>query len=135
MSITEYIASQFRKPQGVGGLVSTWFMNNLNRQQYKAVLNNLNEAPLEKVLDVGFGNGALIKKLAERSQAVYYGIDVSQDICEKATQRNRKLIGRQKVFLVQAGEISYLLKIISLIKHIPSILSIFGMIWKKDFWK
>ncbi|MGL4991266.1 MAG: hypothetical protein ACRCX8_17155 [Sarcina sp.] len=62
MKINEYIASQFIKPSGIGGIISTFIMNNMNKKQYQSVLNNLNIKNGAKILDIGFGNGQLLNK-------------------------------------------------------------------------
>lgn len=74
----------------------------MNRHQYKAVLNHLKGGlPDEKVLDIGFGNGVLINKLTNISEATFYGIDISEDIIKKANDVNRRGIASGRVFLSQ----------------------------------
>jgi SAM-dependent methyltransferase len=74
----KYWAKQFGNPKGLGGKIATMIMNVINKQQYRAVESFLSKTDNGKVLDVGFGNGYLIKKLAKKYPAAYYGIDLSE---------------------------------------------------------
>ena len=88
MGLTRYIANQFGNPKGIGGRISTYIMNRLNQKMYKTVLSEIKDN--KKVLDIGFGNGYLIKKLVPKTDATIYGIDISEDMVKLATKRNKK---------------------------------------------
>ena len=51
MNITKYIAEQFGKPTGIGGIISTFIMNRMNQVQYRGVVSNLNCSKKDRVLD------------------------------------------------------------------------------------
>ncbi|MDP4144075.1 MAG: class I SAM-dependent methyltransferase [Bacillota bacterium] len=103
MSINKYIADQFGMPTGFGGTISTFIMNRMNQIQYKSVMNNLNCSQGDKILDIGFGNGYLIKQLASKNPGDFYGIEISEDMLETASKRNRKLIEQGKVHLTKGN--------------------------------
>jgi ubiquinone/menaquinone biosynthesis C-methylase UbiE len=87
MKFTGQIGAQFRNPTGIGGAVSTFLMNTMNRRQYAATERALSLSGGERVLDVGFGNGYLLSQLAKKYDCVWAGIDVSSDMVEAASKR------------------------------------------------
>ncbi|ROR26309.1 methyltransferase family protein [Mobilisporobacter senegalensis] len=99
MNLTKYIGEQFGKPTGIGGRLSTFIMNRMNQKQYKSVIKAIGSNPQEKILDVGFGNGYLINKLAKHSQSQFYGIEISEDMVELARKRNHKFIQGNRMHL------------------------------------
>ncbi|MFT8313263.1 MAG: class I SAM-dependent methyltransferase [Clostridium sp.] len=103
INITKYIAEQFGKPTGIGGIISTFIMNRMNQIQYKSVMNNLNCSQKDRVLDIGFGNGYLIKHLAKKNEGDFYGIEISDDMLKTACKRNRELIKQGKVYLTKGN--------------------------------
>lgn len=107
MNIIKYIGTQFANPRGFGGLISTLFMNLLNKKQYKCVRELLHKYNPKRVLDIGFGNGYLLKQLSSESNADFYGIDISDDMIKQATKRNHKKIQAGKMTL-DKGNISKL---------------------------
>lgn len=99
MNLTKYIGEQFGKPTGIGGRLSTFLMNRMNQKQYKSVIQVLQSKPKGKILDIGFGNGYLIKKLAKSSQSQYYGIEISNDMINIASKRNHQFIYNNRMIL------------------------------------
>ena len=92
-NIVRYISNNFGNPTGIGGVVSTKFMNFFNQKQYKSVLQNMKLEPNNRVLDIGFGNGYLIKKLVEQNVPVkIYGIEISKDMLQKVKLKNMQNI-------------------------------------------
>ena len=92
-NIVRYISNNFGNPTGIGGVVSTKFMNLFNQKQYKSVLRNIKLEPNNCVLDIGFGNGYLIKKLVEQNVPVkIYGIEISKDMLQKVKLKNMQNI-------------------------------------------
>lgn len=127
MNITKYIAEQFGKPTGIGGIISTFFMNRMNQMQYKSVMNNLNSSEKDKVLDIGFGNGYLIEHLAKKNQGDFYGIEISDDMLKNGCKRNSELIKQGKVHLTKGN-----------VMNIPFENSIFDKIYTVNtvyFWE
>ena len=101
-AIYKYIARQFGNPTGCGGKISTLLMNCLNKKLYKAVIENLNIQTTDIILDIGFGNGFLIRSLSNKNPHKVYGIDISFDMLKVATKKSRKKIEQGKVELLLA---------------------------------
>lgn len=99
MGIVKYIGSQFAKPQGFGGRISTLFMNMLNKKQYSVVVKLMKELSPGSVLDIGFGNGFLLDKLSQNNNADFYGIEISEDMLHQASVKNKKCIDNGKMHL------------------------------------
>ena len=94
------MAKNFRNPNGFGGKISTKIMNIINQKQYKAILENINLEPNNTILDIGFGNGYLIKKLFKKNTSInVYGIEISEDMVKTATKRNKQSINNGKLKL------------------------------------
>ena len=100
--LTKYIARQFGKPTGIGGILSTFIMNNLNRKQYKAVLGNIDVQANDAILDIGFGNGYMIKRLLKKNPKKMYGIEISQDMLTKVSRKNSSALSAERLDLQQA---------------------------------
>ncbi|MCB2356393.1 class I SAM-dependent methyltransferase [Clostridium estertheticum] len=99
MNITKYVAGQFGKPTGIGGVISTFIMNRMNQIQYKSVVSNLNCCKNDRVLDIGFGNGYLLNLLAKKNEGGFYGIEISDDMLKAGYKRNKELIKQRKIHL------------------------------------
>ena len=100
--IYKYIARQFGNPTGCGGKISTLIMNCMNQKQYKTVVENIDIQATDAILDIGFGNGYLIRKLSYKNPQKIYGIDISPDMLNTATTKNRKMIEQRKMELLLA---------------------------------
>lgn len=100
MGFVQYIGSQFANPRGIGGKLSTFFMNHLNRIQYRKVIALFQERKPEKVLDIGYGNGYLLQELSKNSNANFYGIDISESMRMEATKRNAEKIENKTMELL-----------------------------------
>jgi ubiquinone/menaquinone biosynthesis C-methylase UbiE len=72
----------------------------MNQKHYSTVINNINLEPDNIVLDIGFGNGYLIKKLFKKGIPVkIYGIEISNDMVKKVSQKNKKHIKNGSLIL------------------------------------
>jgi ubiquinone/menaquinone biosynthesis C-methylase UbiE len=87
-----YIGEQFHKPMGLGGRLATFVMNRQNWRQYVGTESVLELGVADSVLDIGFGNGFMLDRLAGRYPCHFYGIDISPDMLDAATSRNKKHI-------------------------------------------
>lgn len=96
---TEYIGSQFGNPRGVVGKLCCLIMNRMNRAMYKSVVALVPLDQQSTMLDIGYGNGYLIQKLYQKSDASIYGIDISDDMKLAAEGRNKKAVAQGKVHL------------------------------------
>lgn len=87
---TEYIGSQFGNPRGFVGKVCCIIMNIINKKMYKNTVAIVNIESGQKVLDIGYGNGYLLKCLDKKFSPELYGIDISEDMLTEATKRNKR---------------------------------------------
>ena len=101
-SFTKYVARQFGNPSGFGGTIVHFIMNKQNVQQYNAVQDNIHIQPTDIILDIGFGNGYLIKKLLEQNPQKVCGIEISQDMLNKVSRKLKHLISVGKLDLCLA---------------------------------
>lgn len=90
--IGEYFSKQCGNPHGVVGKIMTWSMNRANNVMYKGIVNELTLGENMKLLDIGFGNGYLEKLIMRKSRCFIEGIDISEDMVEKASNHNRKYV-------------------------------------------
>lgn len=103
MSFKEYIGSQFAEPNGVGGLITTKIMNVMNTEHYRAVEKFVCKNKGARILDVGFGNGQMLKVLDKKLDAKLYGIDISSDMLDTAVEKNYDAVTLNKMMLQQAS--------------------------------
>jgi len=93
MKFIKYVGNNFRKPNGIGGKITTKLMNLMNQKQYKAVLDNINLENNDVLLDIGFGNGYLINKLFKMNNSIkIYGIDISDDMVNIVSRKYKQYI-------------------------------------------
>lgn len=99
INLVKYIGSQFANPRGFWGKMSTYFMNRLNKKQYKSVVKLFREIHPQNVLDIGFGNGYLLEKLSYKCNSNFYGIEMSKSMVEYATKRNNAVVDNHQMQL------------------------------------
>lgn len=86
--LTKYISRQCGNPSGIGGKMATLFMNILNQKMYRTCIKIINQYPNSKVLDMGFGNGYMLSKIADTNSSIsLYGIDISEDMVVAAKKK------------------------------------------------
>ena len=99
MAISARVLRQLGKPSGLLGRLILWELNRVNRGMNDATFRALDLAAGDRVLDIGFGGGALIKKvLAEDGVAFVAGADISQLAIGRAERRFKRAVaaGRAK---------------------------------------
>jgi ubiquinone/menaquinone biosynthesis C-methylase UbiE len=95
-----FISSQFRKPRGLFGIVTSNWMIKGNWRNYQILLKELNIQPNDKILEIGYGPGIGINLIAEQcNSCIIHGIDFSKLMYKRATERNKKHIDANKVKL------------------------------------
>lgn len=99
-----YLASQFSKPHGIGGLFMSHIFAKDNQKQNDWVISLLNIQPDDKILEIGYGNGKSIFKLAQKYNAFISGIDSSKIMFKKASQLNKEKIKTGNVE-IKLGEV------------------------------
>ncbi|MDR3319368.1 MAG: class I SAM-dependent methyltransferase [Clostridiales bacterium] len=93
----KYWARQFGNPTGLGGKIAAFIMNRINKAMYEAVVEHAPKSG--KLLDVGFGNGELLKRLTKTTDAALYGADISGDMVALAKKRNKKAVASGRLAL------------------------------------
>lgn len=96
---TEYIGSQFGNPRGFIGSVCCVIMNVINKAMYKNTVSLIDISSEAKLLDIGYGNGYLLKYVYKKTKANLYGIDISEDMKIQATGKNKLAQKEGKLFL------------------------------------
>ena len=92
--INKLIASQFKKPSGILGIFTSNLMVKSNSVNYDILLNKLNPEPQDKILEIGFGPGIGINKIAEKcTSCIVHGVDFSRLMYNRASKFNRLPIG------------------------------------------
>ena len=109
MSLGRFLASQFRQPSGwFGSLVAGRLMNFANRRIVDSTLALLAPQPQHRVLDVGFGGGYGLARLAELlTDGTVSGVDLAPDMVREAERRFRQQIAQGRL-QVQLGDVSRL---------------------------
>ncbi len=86
------IAKQLRKPSGENGKFVGAELSKDNRFLTEVVYKEFNKLDGDTILEIGFGNGALLKQLLINDQKKVFGIDYSELMVEEATKFNKELI-------------------------------------------
>ena len=76
-------------------------MNRMNGALYDAVLNEVGNG--SEVLDIGFGNGYMLKKLLRNTDSKFFGIDISGDMVKLAGKKNKKDVRNGRLTLMKAS--------------------------------
>jgi ubiquinone/menaquinone biosynthesis C-methylase UbiE len=107
--MVRFIASQLRRPHGwFGSLVLSPVMNRMNRQIVESTLAVLQVRPEHQVLEIGFGGGLALQRLAQLlSAGRVTGVDNSPDVVQRAQRKFRHAIAAGRMRL-EAGEVSRL---------------------------
>jgi len=105
MRLDTFIARQLRKPSGlIGRLFVGKSLNKSNGPLEDMGLELMDLKPGYHVLEIGFGNGRLISKMAPRlHEGTITGIDISDVMIEQARKRNQDFIQSGKVKLLKAS--------------------------------
>ncbi len=97
MGLSRYIGSQLGNPRGIVGKIVTSLLNIFNKKMYKKVVNEISLKDNDTILDIGFGNGYLFKKLYKKHKCDMYGIDISSDAVNMAIKKNKKAYNEGKL--------------------------------------
>ena len=106
MEIKQSIIKQFGKPSGSFGRFVGWLMSIKNNGRVNWTFENLHLKPSDILLEVGYGPGVTLKKVADNLTSGFIaGIDHSEIMLEQASRRNKKHIENVKVKL-ECGTVS-----------------------------
>ncbi len=102
MGLKQNIFKQFRKPSGVLGHLVGWILSIKNKERTNWTFDNLRLKPQDKLLEIGYGPGVTLNKIANHlTSGSIAGIDHSEIMLKQATKRNKKHIENKKVKLEQ----------------------------------
>lgn len=94
------VRKQFGRPSGAVGALVGHLMAVKNRQRSLFVLSLLEVGPEDRVLEIGFGPGVDVARVAERaSRGFVAGVDHSEVMVRQAVRRNAEAIGAGRVEL------------------------------------
>jgi SAM-dependent methyltransferase len=100
MSLQSFLARQLARPSGAfGRWVMAPLLNRGNRAMNALTLRQLAPAPADRVLEIGFGGGALLGDILAGPCAFAAGLDLSPEMVARARRRFRAEIraGRAEV--------------------------------------
>ena len=103
---SEYIGSQFGNPRGIIGKICCIGMNIINQPMYRNTVAVMNPDNEDKILDIGYGNGFLLREIYKKKHVYMYGIDISED---SETEKHLKTIS---FFLKPETAVIFRMKII-----------------------
>lgn len=101
MKISNYMARQYSNPSGIfGRFVMGAVLNRSNSRSNALVLSMMVVAPNDTVLEVGFGGGELLFKIAThfRCKAIV-GVERSDEMVRRATRKAARIGKKQTVKL------------------------------------
>lgn len=100
----EFVARQSACPSGILGRLIGRVMARETAAVNEAALEILELKPTDHVLEVGFGHGATIARVAAAvSGGFVAGVDPSAEMCRMAARRNRRAIESGRVELREAA--------------------------------
>jgi SAM-dependent methyltransferase len=99
------VIGQAHHPRGAAGRVTAWEMAHRpsNRQRSAWVVSLLGVHAGSRVLEIGFGPGLAVTKLARAGAGHVYGIDHSDVMLRQASRRNAAAIRAGRVTLIRAS--------------------------------
>jgi ubiquinone/menaquinone biosynthesis C-methylase UbiE len=93
---------QAMQPHGFWGGVRSWFMDRRNARAQDFALQRLGVASGDTILEIGFGTGRLLRKLARHARDGHVaGIDPAELMLHKAEKRTRRFRKKGSVELKQ----------------------------------
>jgi len=98
----ERIGRQLQHPTGGAGAIIGKLLAFFNARPYRLAIDALDLKPGDKVLDIGFGPGRSFRLILQRAfPGRVCGIDHSEAMLRRATQRNGAAIAAKRLELVQ----------------------------------
>lgn len=103
MGLIESVAEQARAPSGLFGRFCFWVMGHETKVHNEVAVQLLDVRPSDRVLEIGFGHGRTLAKLAALAPSGFIaGIDPSALMVRLASQRFRSLIERGAMVVSEA---------------------------------
>jgi SAM-dependent methyltransferase len=102
MNPPAFLASNFRKPSGILGIVAGALMKKRNFYVYPAIEEYCGFSKGMRVLEIGFGPGEGIGYYLGKHDIAMDGLDFSELMCKRAGKKYRGLIGSGRLSLMCA---------------------------------
>ncbi|MBV7328138.1 class I SAM-dependent methyltransferase [Chloroflexi bacterium TSY] len=91
--LARILRNTFGIPNGLLGRVGGHLMARMNQDAAERVIDLMEIEPQDQVLEIGFGPGIAIERIAQRARhGAVIGIDYSKEMVAQASARNRKAI-------------------------------------------
>ncbi|MBN1181395.1 MAG: class I SAM-dependent methyltransferase [Bacteroidales bacterium] len=105
MSFSDFFSKQARRPKGLfGKLIMSLIFNKGNAALNAFTYELMSIQKDDKILEIGFGTGTLINKMAEKiDKGIIEGIDFSNTMMLIAQKKNKEYIKNGKVKLIEAN--------------------------------
>ena len=103
---TRFLARQFARPSGpLGRLWIAPWLDRISRAMNTLALDQLAVKPGDRILEIGFGGGALLLEILAATDAEVYAADISAVAVSRARRRFRGDLHRLHLFQVSAEQI------------------------------
>jgi ubiquinone/menaquinone biosynthesis C-methylase UbiE len=100
LAVNPTSSDPFARPTGLLGRAAGWIMAALNAEMNRLAVEALALAPDDRVLEIGFGPGAALSRVAEHA-AVVAGIDPSEAMLAEASRRLRSALAAGRASLAR----------------------------------
>lgn len=111
MSFSKFFSEQARRPNGLfGRTIMSLVFDRGNAFLNDFVSELMSVQPYDRIIEIGFGTGNLIKKMAQHiDKGFIEGVDLSGTMVSIAQKRNKDSIGKGKVKIFKGNfdEIAY----------------------------
>jgi ubiquinone/menaquinone biosynthesis C-methylase UbiE len=100
MKASKYLSTQLGNPSRAFSILAAWLWNRRNQALNDAALEGLSLQPDDRVLEIGFGGGYLLERMATRvKEGRLAGADVSEAMVTRCTKRFAKRPETEKIDL------------------------------------
>jgi SAM-dependent methyltransferase len=99
-----YLARQFARPQGLAGrwIFGAW-LNRVNQGMNALALRLLEVQPDDRVLEVGFGGGALLAEILALGPSETVGVDLSHEMVARGRHLFRREIADGRATIAEGS--------------------------------
>ncbi|MDP8994258.1 MAG: class I SAM-dependent methyltransferase [Pseudomonadota bacterium] len=101
---TRWLARQFACPHGLAGrLIFGPWLDRIGAAMNRLVLDELAPGPRDRLLEIGFGGGALLRDFLAAGSAEVTGVDLSEAMVKRARRRFRRALAEGRLRLVHGS--------------------------------
>ena len=90
IKLPAWVAPSFKKPRGITGFITDWYMRKYNFFVYPAIDKEAQIADGMRILEIGFGPGMGLQYFFSKYNVNIDGVDFSRMMCRAAAKRNKK---------------------------------------------